>query len=71
MSQLADKVKTDFPIFYNSDLVYLDSAATSQKPKIVLDAVNSYILDQTLMFIGHYTLWVQNPPKNMKDLARR
>ena len=41
MSQLADKVKTDFPIFYNSDLVYLDSAATSQKPKIVLDAVNS------------------------------
>ena len=41
MSQLADKVKPDFPIFYNSDLVYLDSAATSQKPKIVLDAVNS------------------------------
>ena len=41
MSQLADKVKSDFPIFYNSDLVYLDSAATSQKPKIVLDAVNS------------------------------
>ena len=41
MSQLADKVKSDFPIFHNSDLVYLDSAATSQKPKVVLDTVNS------------------------------
>ena len=41
MSQLADKVKSDFPIFHNSDLVYLDSAATSQKPKVVLDTINS------------------------------
>ena len=41
MSQLADKVKSDFPIFRNSDLVYLDSAATSQKPQVVLDTVNS------------------------------
>ena len=41
MSQLANKVKSDFPIFHNSDLVYLDSAATSQKPQVVLDTVNS------------------------------
>ena len=41
MSQLANKVKSDFPIFRNSDLVYLDSAATSQKPQVVLDTVNS------------------------------
>ena len=41
MSQLANKVKSDFPIFHDSDLVYLDSAATSQKPQVVLDAVNS------------------------------
>lgn len=35
--------KNDFPIFQkNKKLVYLDSAATSQKPKIVLDAITDY-----------------------------
>jgi len=35
------EIKKDFPIFTNSDLVYLDNAATSQKPQSVLDAVDS------------------------------
>ena len=34
--------KTDFPLFANRDIVYLDNAATSQKPKTVLDAMNAY-----------------------------
>lgn len=35
--------KKDFPIFTkNTDLVYLDSAATSQKPKVVLDAIMDF-----------------------------
>ncbi len=34
-------LKKDFPIFQNSDLVYLDNAATTQKPSAVLDAINS------------------------------
>ena len=37
MSHLIDK--TDFPIFNDKSLVYLDSASTSQKPKVVLDAI--------------------------------
>ena len=36
-------VKKDFPIFQkNKKLVYLDSAATSQKPKVVIDAIKNY-----------------------------
>lgn len=36
-------VKNDFPIFRNNKgLVYLDSAATSQKPQSVIDAVKNY-----------------------------
>ena len=31
--------KTDFPIFKDDSLIYLDSASTSQKPKIVLDTI--------------------------------
>src|SRR5579862_7349709 len=36
-------MKNDFPIFKNyPDLVYLDSAATSQKPQSVIDAVSEF-----------------------------
>jgi len=41
MSQLASRVKSDFPIFTDSDLVYLDNASTTQKPQKVLDTINS------------------------------
>ena len=34
-------IKSDFPIFNDSDLVYLDNASTTQKPQQVLDAVQS------------------------------
>ena len=37
MSHLIDK--TDLPIFNDKSLVYLDSASTSQKPKVVLDTI--------------------------------
>ena len=39
-----DNIKKEFPIFdekiQNNDLVYLDSANSSQKPKVVLDKIN-------------------------------
>ena len=35
------EIKKDFPIFSDSDLVYLDNAATTQKPQSVLDEVDS------------------------------
>lgn len=38
--------RKDFPIFRkNPKLVYLDSAATSQKPKVVLDAMQEYYIN--------------------------
>ena len=39
MSNLINK--SDFPIFDDSNLIYLDSASTSQKPKIVLDTIKN------------------------------
>ena len=36
----SETIKKDFPIFNNSDLVYLDNAATTHKPQSVLNAVN-------------------------------
>ena len=41
-----NNIKKEFPIFdekiQNNDLVYLDSANSSQKPKVVLDKINDF-----------------------------
>lgn len=38
-----NSIKKNFPIFNNNpDLVYLDNAATSQKPKILIDSLSDY-----------------------------
>ena len=46
-----DKIKKEFPIFdekiKNNDLVYLDSANSSQKPKVVLDLSLIHISEPT------------------------
>lgn len=43
MTMSISDAKKDFPIFeHNEGLVYLDSAASSQTPKIVTNAVNKY-----------------------------
>lgn len=35
--------RKDFPIFGHSSLIYLDSAATTQKPQCVIDRVSEYL----------------------------
>ena len=38
----AKKLKKQFPILDQKSLVFLDSASTSQKPKVVIDAITNY-----------------------------
>ena len=40
MNKSQNKIKSQYPIFNNGDLVYLDSAASSQKPYSVLKSIN-------------------------------
>ena len=43
MSQNILNIKKDFPVLVNNpDLVYLDSCASSLKPKVVIDKINEY-----------------------------
>lgn len=37
-----NNLREHFPIFNNNDIAYLDSAATTQKPKSVIDNLNEY-----------------------------
>jgi len=41
MEFLPVDLKKDFPIFQDSDLVYLDNAATTQKPSIVIETIKA------------------------------
>lgn len=36
------KIREDFPLLKNRDIIYLDNAATSQKPAAVLDAEKQF-----------------------------
>ena len=51
-------VKKDFEILNSSDLSFLDSAATTQKPKYVLEKVNNY-----------YTKYNANPHRGAYSLS--
>ena len=52
--------KNDFPIFENRDIAYLDSGATTQKPKYVIDKVNEFYNKYNAnVHRGAYTLSVE------------
>ena len=53
-----DNLKKDFPIFKNNPgLIYLDNAATSQRPKVVIDALKNFMeKDNANVKRGIYTL---------------
>jgi len=57
-NKTAKKLKRDFPIFRNNrKLVYLDSAATSQRPRAVIRAMNDFLeRDNANPGRGIYTL---------------
>jgi cysteine desulfurase/selenocysteine lyase len=69
MSQFdVQKIRQDFPILkekiLGKDLVYLDNAATSQKPQVVIDSiVNLYSHDYANVHRGVHTLSVRSTDK--------
>ena len=52
--------KKDFPFFHAQEIVYLDNAATTQKPQSVLDAMNAY-----------FTQYCANTHRGSHDLGNK
>ena len=42
MTTSISEIRKDFPLLMSNDVIYLDTAATSQKPKCVIDAVQEF-----------------------------
>lgn len=71
----AERIKQDFPIFENNPgLVFLDSAASAQKPSSVIDAVADYYRsDYANVHRGLYTLSARSTElfEQSREAARR
>jgi len=59
MERNIEDIRNDFPLIKNSNISYLDSGATSQKPNEVIDAVKRY-----------YTEYNANPHRGTYDLSQ-
>ncbi len=66
-----EKIKSSFPIFKNHpDLIYLDNAATSQKPQLVIDRITKFYSNENAnVHRGVYPLSEQ--ASEAYDLARK
>ena len=51
-----NNIKKDFPLLENSNITYLDSGATTQKPLKVINAIDDFTKNIMQTHIGGHTL---------------
>jgi len=51
-----DRIRQDFPILSNSDIIYFDNACTTLKPNSVIEAVSQYYRELPFCDRGNYRL---------------
>ncbi|VTN10083.1 Cysteine desulfurase [Raoultella terrigena] len=70
-----ERIRADFPILAERvdghPLVWLDNAATTQRPKQVIDRISHYYLHETRTFIGRRMRWPHVPPMRTKPRVRK
>ena len=60
MTEITPEIRKDFPLLQHTDVAYLDSSATSQKPREVLEAVRRFYEEDNA-----------NPLRGLYDLSMR
>ena len=60
MTEITPEIRKDFPLLTNTDVAYLDSSATSQKPREVIEAVRRFYEEDNA-----------NPLRGLYDLSMR
>ena len=65
-----DSIKKEFPIFdnkvQNNDLVYLDSANSSQKPRVVIDRIYDFF-SKVFCMVGSSVVYLYVAASNVFD----
>lgn len=63
MSISVNEIRKDFPLLENRKVIYLDTAATSQKPTCVLEAEREFYENIMPIPCEDYTSWERRQPK--------
>lgn len=63
MSISVNEIRKDFPLLENQKVIYLDTAATSQKPACVLEAEREFYENTMPIPCADYTSWERRQPK--------
>ena len=71
MSISVNEIRKDFPLLENQKVIYLDTAATSQKPACVLEAEREFYEKYNANPLRVYTSWERRQRKNTKKPERR
>ena len=71
MTTSISEIRKDFPLLMSNDVIYLDTAATSQKPSCVLEAEEHFMKNTMPIPCADYTSWERRQPKNTKKPERR
>ena len=71
MTTSISEIRKDFPLLMSNDVIYLDTAATSQKPSCVLVQREHFMKNTMPIPCADYTSWERRQPKNTKKPERR
>lgn len=63
MTTSISEIRKDFPLLMSNDVIYLDTAATSQKPSCVLEAERTFYENTMPIPCADYTSWERRQPK--------
>ena len=67
MSISVNEIRKDFPLLENQKVIYLDTAATSQKPVCVLEAEQNFMKKYNANPCADYTSWERRQPKKYEE----
>ena len=66
------KLKKDFPFFnYNPEIVYLDNAATTQKPQLVIDAISDFYLKYNASVARSSHMLSEKVTQNFEEVRKK
>ena len=70
MTTSISEIRKDFPLLMSNDVIYLDTAATSQKPSCVLEAERTFYEKYNANPLRGLYDWERRQPKNTKKPER-
>jgi cysteine desulfurase/selenocysteine lyase len=67
----SDKLRAQFPFFSNTQCVYLDNGATTQKPQCVIDAISDFYINHNVNVHRGVSRFASNTTKSYEQVREK